>query len=125
MQTIYTQEQKELIKHFWLLNFKDLLVPFAIKRMIHKFFFLTFIGVIALSLLIYFISDDAMYGFYLFFIFIACSLWVVADLFYSSKCIYEILKLSQQYVDSNINLYDVLIIVGEDKTIKNHYRISK
>jgi hypothetical protein len=125
METIYTHEQKELIKHFWLLHFKDLLVPFAIKRIIIKFFFVIFFALIALSVLIYFICHDFMCAIFLLSIYLAISVWVVADALYSSKRIYDILKMCAQYVDRNITLYDILIIVGEDKTLKNHYRIKK
>jgi hypothetical protein len=125
MENNYSQEQKELIKHFWILHFKDLLVPFAIKRIIIKFFFVIFVALIALSVLIYFICHDFMCAISLLSIYLAISVWVVADALYSSKRIYDILKMCQQYVDSNITLYDILIIVGEDKTLKNHYRIKK
>ncbi len=53
-----------------------------------------------------------------------CAL-VVADGFYSSKRIYEIFEMCKAYVDESITIYDIFLIVGEDKSLKNPYQTIK
>lgn len=122
METNYTKDQKDLIKHLWVLHYKDLGIPCKLKTYCQKFFLIILIGCLIVSGALYNSTNDLLFSIIPLMIYLFICALVVADGFYSSKRIYEILEMCKVYVDDNITIYDIFLIIGEDKTLKKPYK---
>jgi hypothetical protein len=126
METNYTKDQKDLIKHLWILHYDDLGIPCKLKTYCQKFFLIILVLCLILSGGLYRSSNDLLFSLIPLMVYLFICALVVADGFYSSKRIYEILEMCKLYVDNSITIYDIFLIIGEDKTLKKPYHsVSK
>jgi len=110
--------QIETLKHLWMLNYKTLGIGKSLIRIWkNKYTFLS--STLLYGLIMYVSTNDVFFSFLPLFLCFVLMSAIVVDLIYTSRKCVDILELVNKYISHEIDMYELLFLVKEDKFLKD------
>lgn len=109
--------QIEVLKHLWMLNYKTLGIGKSlIKLWKNRYKFL--IATLLYGIILYYATQNVFFSFLPFLFYAILMLAIIVDLLYTSRKCVDILELVNKYISHEIDMYELLYLVKDDKFLK-------